>query len=108
MNGWNLAIRAAYTVLTVLFVGVLVLLFVPKVRQLRTLQSRETELRKENRLLEAQIQELKNNQEKFTRDPAFVERVARETGLISPGELVYRATNTPSPVQTRGGEEGLR
>ena len=94
MSGWNLVLRIVTVVVVVLALIGLACLFLPRANQLRQMQARKAGLEKENSHTEQQIKDLKNRQEKFNSEPAFVERTARETGLIKPDESVFRLTNS--------------
>ena len=39
---------------------------------------------------------LQEKQKRFSTGPAYVERVARETGMVKPDEVVFQYTNTPA------------
>lgn len=79
--------------LIALFAVTLICVFLPKCHSLRELQRKKAVLQKENRETEAQIRELKLKQERFSSDPSFVERTARETGMVKPDESVVKFTN---------------
>lgn len=97
MNIWVAIYRSAWGVLAVLLIIGLVCIFLPKCNHLRQLQLRKGELQAENRELEAMTRDLQAKQERFGRDPAFVERIARETGMVKQGEVVFQFTN---PAET--------
>lgn len=94
MTGWNLVLRIVTGVVIALAIVGLVFLFLPRANQVRELQGRKADLETDNRATEQRIKDLKSQQEKFNSDPAFVERTARETGLIKPDETVFRMTNS--------------
>ena len=50
----------------------------------------------QNEALRKKISDLKNRQERFKNDPEFVERTAREMGMLKPNEVVFKFTNKTS------------
>jgi cell division protein FtsB len=51
-------------------------------------------LEEENRLKADRTRELRDRQDRFHNDPAYVERVARETlGKVRPDEVIFRFTD---------------
>jgi cell division protein FtsB len=72
--------------------------FVPRCNRLNALQRRKAALESKNRALEMETRELRTKQERFLTDPGFVEHTARETGMVKPGETVFRFTNDPNAV----------
>jgi cell division protein FtsB len=103
LNGWAAVYRSAWVVLFILFTIGLVCIFLPKCHHLRQLQERKAELQAENRETEAMTRALQASQNRFSTDPAYVERIARETGMVKPDEVVFQYTNAPahSPASTR-------
>ena len=102
MNTWGTIYRSAWAVLFVLFAIGLVCIFLPKCHHLRQLQQRKTELQAENRETKALTRALQAKQERFSTDPAYVERVARKTGMVKPDEIVFQYTNQtarPTPSE---------
>ena len=102
MNTWGTIYRSAWAVLFVLFAIGLVCIFLPKCHHLRQLQQRKAALQAENRETEALTRALQAKQERFGADPSYVERVARETGMVKPDEIVFQYTNQasrPSPAE---------
>ena len=93
MNYWVVIYRFAWLVLVVLIVIGLVCIFVPKFHQLDELQRTRAELRDDVQRTEERTRDLKIRQERFSSDPAYVERVAKEAGLIKPDEVVFKFTN---------------
>lgn len=86
-------------VLFILFTIGLVCIFLPRCHHLRQLQQRKAELQAENRETEAMTRALQAKQKRFSTDPAYVERVARETGMVKPDEVVFQYTNAPGQLQ---------
>lgn len=82
-------------VLFILFTIGLICVFLPRCHHLRQLQRHKAELQAENRETEALTRALQEKQKRFNTDPAYVERVARETGMVKPDEVVFQYTNSP-------------
>ena len=97
MNYWLIIYRFAWALLGVLLVIGLLCIFVPKCNSLRALQNKRTALQQENSEIESGIKEMRTMQEKFQSDPDFVERVARESGLIKSNEVVFKFAEPAAP-----------
>jgi cell division protein FtsB len=93
MNLWRAIYRFSWIALVVLIAISLVCAFLPKCHQLRELQRQKAQLEAENRQAAAQTQELQAKEGRFRSDAAFVERVAKENGMLKPDEIVFRFTN---------------
>ncbi len=60
------------------------------------LSSKEDQLKEDIERLEAQIRELESQIERLEKDPALIERIAREEyGMRKPGETVYTVEQNP-------------
>jgi cell division protein FtsB len=94
MNYWVVIYRFAWLTLVILLAIGLTCVFVPKCNQLRQLQKRKAAIERENRETETRTRELRERQERFRNDPAFVERVAHDMGLVRENEVVFKFTNT--------------
>jgi len=90
MSGWNFLLRILTVVLLLLVIAGLTVLFLPKTNQLKKMQKQKTALEQENRETERKISELKEMQHQFNSDPSFVERMAREAGLMKSNEVIFR------------------
>ena len=90
MNWWVTIYRLAWAALLVLFAVGAICAFLPKCRKLSDLQERKSVLRQQNRQTEAAIRELKAKQQRFRTDMGFVERTARESGLVKTNETVFK------------------
>jgi cell division protein FtsB len=93
MNPWPAIYRVACIACLVLLCVGGVCAFLPKCNQLRELQRRKAQVAEENRHTAALARELREKEERFHTDPAFVERVAKETGMIKPEEVVFKFTD---------------
>jgi len=98
MNYWVIVYRIAWGLLIALFAVGVTCVFLPQCNRLRELQRQRVNLEEQNRHTEALTRELKDKQDKFDSDPAFVVRTAREIGLAMPDETVYKTTNAQSQV----------
>ncbi|MBM4143717.1 MAG: septum formation initiator family protein [Lentisphaerae bacterium] len=90
MNYWVALYRFALGVLAVLALVGVVFLFLPKCSRLRALQREHMAAQEHNAALEAEIRDLQTRRERFDSEPAFVERTAREAGMLKPDETVYK------------------
>ncbi len=88
----------AWILLCVLGLITLVTIFLPRWRNLSELQSINLELKQENITTEEETRALKRKQERFLSDPRFVERTARESGMVKPDETVFKFTNKQAKV----------
>ncbi len=98
MSTWRLIYRFSWALLGVLVVIGLLCVFTPKCRSLTRLQKTRAEIEQQNADKEDEIKDLKVKQERFTTEPAFVERTARESGMVSPNEIVYKFTDANGKV----------
>jgi cell division protein FtsB len=53
---------------------------------------------KQNNAKSEEIKEFKIKQERFTSEPAFVERTAREAGMVTSDEIVYKFRDSKGKV----------
>jgi len=94
MKPWNLVGRIAVVAIIILgLVGVLSF-FLPKLRESQQLQRTKTALDEENNRMEMQIRLLESKRKRFNYDKEFVERTARELGMVKPDETVYKFYTT--------------
>lgn len=92
--------KFAWGLLILLCMIGLACIFVPKCQSLRALHRRKLALQEENRRAEGLIRDLRVNQERFAADSSFVERVAREGGMVKPDETVFKfAPEEPAPTE---------
>jgi len=95
MNRWVAIYRFAWGLLIVLFAIGLACIFAPRFHSIHELRRRKTALQEENREIEAKIRDLRQKQDRFSSDPAFVELTARRISMVKPGETMVRLTNPP-------------
>ena len=100
---WALIQKIAWTIIAILAVVLVLVAFVPKIKQYQDLQKVEAQKAEDVRIEQEIYDQLKQQQERLRTDPHFVERIAREEiGLAKPGELVFKfvddeatSSNTP-------------
>ena len=100
-SGWDNVYRFVWLVIALIFAIVLVMAFVPRCRRLTELKKRRADLQEQIRLQEIVTQEMREKQNEFTKDPGYVERVAKEAGMIRPDEVVFKASNSQARVADR-------
>jgi cell division protein FtsB len=100
MNYWVIIYRVALAVVIVLVTIAMIWAFVPKINRYRDSSEKRVELQDENRRLSEEVKTLQSKQERFTSDPLFVERTAREIGMVKPDEVVFKSTNRESTAET--------
>ena len=93
MDFWRLIYRFAWSLLAVLVVIGLGLVFAPRLREISRLQAQKEAIEAENAQLKAALHDIREHQRRFTSEPSYVERTAREIGMVRPGETVYVFTN---------------
>lgn len=87
---WNVIYRyAAIAVLALALTGV-VFAFLPKVTQFRSYQATKNALKADIRAKEEKINELRLNQERFSTDKYFVQKIAHQIGFAHEGETIYQ------------------
>ncbi|MBC8207103.1 MAG: septum formation initiator family protein [Kiritimatiellales bacterium] len=64
--------------------------FLPKINQLQSYQDTKTGLEVDIRATEARIKELRLNQQQFSTDKHFVQKLAHEKGFAHEGETIYQ------------------
>ncbi len=96
MKFWKTLYRIACLLFGLVILAFVVGLFLPKLRQIRQDEKKIAALEEAIRRDEEKIRELRNQQERFQNDPAFVERIAREElGKARPGDTIYRFSDPP-------------
>ena len=105
VNYWVVIYRFAWGALLVLCAIGLILIFIPKINEMRELRERREAFEKETAATRDAIRERMIKLERFADDAAFVERTAREEGMIKTNEVLFRfparsgdETTTPSPA----------
>lgn len=89
-NYWNKLYRYVAAAIVLLALVGVTFAFLPKIRQFQGYQDTKTGLEDEIRSDEARIKELRLNQQKFTTDKNFVQKLAHEKGFAHEGEIIYQ------------------
>jgi len=98
-NYWNRLYRYVAAAIVLLALVGVVFAFLPKIRQFQGYQDTKTGLESEIRTEEARIRQLRENQQKFSTDKHFVQRLAHEKGFAHEGETIYQLEE---PTGTNG------
>ena len=104
MSPWVVIYRSMWGLLLTLVVIGLICVFTPKCQSIRELQRKKATIQEENRRIDQATQELRLKRERFESEPAFVERVAREAGMVRMDEVMFQVTNEP---EHRSRQDGL-
>ena len=86
-------------------VAVAAAVLLPGYRYLRTLSGELARLKEEVVCLEQKNRELKRKIEQMENDAFYVEKLAREMGLVKEGEVVYRIKEEPGDNGESGSEQ---
>ena len=103
MNTWELVYKIAWVFVAILCVVWVVSMFIPKMKQVGDRQTKKADLQEQVNRLENGVKDLKDKQDRFTTDPAFVEKTAREIGMVKTNELLFKFTNRQ--INVEGGQE---
>ena len=91
MKFWLTLYRIASAVFVVVVIIAVISAFLPKIRQNQERQRRITALEEENRRKEDSVKALRKQQDQFSADSKYVEKLAREElGKAKAGETIYR------------------
>jgi len=90
MDYWRVIYKFAWILLIVIVPVGIGCMFAPRCSNLRFLHQKRAAIAEENRRTEETTRELRARQERFLSDPLFVERVAREAGMVKSNEVVFR------------------
>ncbi len=93
---WNIIYRYAALAAILLALTGMVFAFLPKVNQFKEYQRTKTDLEAKVRAEEERIKELRLNQEKFSTDKHFVQKIAHETGFAHEGEVIFQFNDNPT------------
>ncbi|QHI70407.1 septum formation initiator family protein [Tichowtungia aerotolerans] len=87
---WNKVYRyVALAVVLLALIGV-AFAFLPKIQQFQNYQETKSDLDADISAEKERIKELRMNQEKFSTDRNFVQKIAHEIGFVHEGETVYQ------------------
>jgi cell division protein FtsB len=91
MKFWLTLYRIASVAFAAVVLIAIISAFLPKIRQNQERQRRITTLEEENRRKEDSVKALRKQQDQFSTDVKYVEKIAREElGKAKAGETVYR------------------
>jgi len=86
---WNLINRIVLVAVAVMALVGIVLAFTPKVKQMQAYQETRDTLQQRIEVAITDEKELREKQQRFRTDPAYVERVAHEVGYARKDEMIY-------------------
>ena len=90
MSYWVGVYRSAWVALAVLALAGAAVLFAPKWKEHREYQRRQAEAADKLRLEEEMLKILKMKEDRFQRDPRFVEQIAHDLGLAKTNEVIFK------------------
>ena len=93
---WNVLYRYAVVAAILLALIGVVFSFFPKVTQFHSYQDTKAKLEAQIRAEEERIKELRLNQEKFSTDKHFVQKIAHDIGFAHEGEVIFQFNDSPS------------
>jgi len=99
MSIWTKIVKFSWGVLAALILIGVMLLSIPKWQQYRKLQHKRNAMEARNLAKSEEIKDLKIKQERFTSEADFVKRTAREAGMVSKDEVVYKFKDPHGKVQ---------
>jgi cell division protein FtsB len=97
-NCWTTIYRVSYGILGGLALIGAVCMFTPKGSEYSNVLTDKRNIEREIAAKKQDIKRLQIRQDRFTSEASFVERTARECGMIKRGEIVYKFT--PDAAQT--------
>ncbi len=89
-NCWTTIYRVSYGILGGLALIGAVCMFTPKWREHSNVLDEQRTIQREIAAKKQDIKRLQIRQDRFTSEASFVERTARECGMIKRGEIVYK------------------
>jgi cell division protein FtsB len=87
---WQLIYRSAWVALFVMGLVGASVAFIPKWQEHRALQRQRAAAEEALRDEEEMLKVLKMKQERFQRDPRFVEQIAHDLGMAKPDEVIFK------------------
>ena len=92
MSLWEAVQRILLILIAVACIIGMICKFVPKYSKYRALQQQKAALEEQRRLAERRIRRFQTQQAQMASDPAFVERTARDLGMVKSNETVCKMT----------------
>ena len=86
---WNMVLRGAVTVIAGMLLFGVVLMFLPKIKQLQGYQDTRDSLQQRIDVTLTAEKELKDQQQRFLTDAVYVERIAHAVGYAHKNETIY-------------------
>ncbi|MEI6972500.1 MAG: cell division protein FtsL [bacterium] len=93
MNLWVVIYKITWVLIAVVLVCIAIGWGIPKYNKYRSMQAQQTAKLEEKQLLEEKIRRLQLNQARFSTESAFVERTARNEGMIKSNETLCKMTD---------------
>ena len=100
MSLWVTIYRVTWILIIVILLIGLICVFVPQYAKYREMQLKELQLKREIAAQEAALKQYQVLQARFPSDPRFVERMAREAGMVRTNEAVCRLTTNAAQTGT--------
>jgi len=102
VNFWVWVYRITWILIAMVGLICVICLFIPMYSRYRGFEQKKVELLEQKRLEELRLSRLRRQQEQFASDPAFVERTAREAGMVKSNEAVLKLVEgLPEPAVER-------
>jgi cell division protein FtsB len=102
MNYWGIVYRFACALVAILLIVAAACIFLPRCNRLREFQRQKEGMEAENRGLEQLTHGTRDKRDLFASDPRFVERTAREMGMVRTNETVIKLVpRTVAPTGAR-------
>ncbi|MFT5496912.1 MAG: cell division protein FtsB [Kiritimatiellia bacterium] len=94
MKYWDKIVTISWISLTVCIVTAgLLLIFMPELREYNLNNTTINVLEEDIAKQEADYQQLHKKQERFKKDPSYVEQIAHEMGMVYSHETIYKFTD---------------
>ena len=90
MDIWKVIYRFSWFLMIILSLIGLIVVFTPKLHRYSKLQNTRSKLEEQSIAKTEEIKNFKVKQDRFTSEPSFVERTAREAGMVTADEVVYK------------------
>jgi cell division protein FtsB len=94
-NIWAGLYRAGWCSLLVFIIVAGIGAFLPKLNKLRQLKAQLDDIDTRVEQRDHTIRDIQERRDKFAKDPAFVERTARQAGFFRPGEVIVEYVEYP-------------
>ena len=102
MNVWVAVYKITWLLIVAVVCLVIAVIFcVPRYAKYKDMLRCRAEMQEQKQLIELRRNRLQENQQKFSTDPAFVERTARSAGMVKSNETVGRLADGPEDTGTR-------